>query len=116
MKSVQQFSSVHLRDVLISKLSPRRLPLSAKMAAILGFLLDTTFVEPRIAEITVTSENLVLARLEDEEVSAHLVGTYSEVVGNWFAVINAAGLTPYELGEALAVFGARIGFIGPTTT
>jgi hypothetical protein len=116
MKSLQQFNSAHLKNVLINKLSPRRLPLSAKMAAIVGFLLDTTVIEPRIVGITVTSDNLVLARLEDEEVAVHLVGTYSEVVGNWLAVISAAGLTPYERGEALAVFAVRIGFIGPTTT
>jgi hypothetical protein len=64
----------------------------------------------------VTSENLVLARLEDEEVSVHIVSTYFELLGNWFAVINAAGLTPHERAEALAVFAARIGLIGPTTT
>jgi hypothetical protein len=116
MNTSQQFSSADLKNALIRKLNNLVPRLSAKMAAIMSYLLNTPSIEPRIVEIIVTSENLVLARLENEEAPAHFVSTYFELLGNWFALINAAGLTPYERAEALAVFAAQIGFIGQTTT
>jgi hypothetical protein len=116
MDTFQQFSSANLKSALIRKLNNLVPRLSAKMAAIISFLLNTPCIEPRIVEITVTSDGFAIARLEGEEVAHQLIGSYAELLGNWFVVLNAAQLTIPERAEALAVFAAKIGFIGPTTT
>jgi hypothetical protein len=115
MNSSQQFSSAHLKSALTRKLNSLLPRVSGKMAAIIGFLLNATYIEPHIVEITVTSDGFAIARLENEEAAVHFLGTYSELLGNWFSVINAAGLTIHERAEALALFAAKIGFIGETS-
>jgi hypothetical protein len=114
MQSPQQFSSAHLKNALIRKLNNLVPRLSARMAAIIKYLLNTPCIEPRIVEITVTSDGFAIARLEGEEAAHQLIGSYAELLGNWFVVLNAAELTIPERAEALAVFAERIGFVGPT--
>jgi hypothetical protein len=115
MNTSQQFSSADLKNALIRKLNNLVPRLSAKMAAIISFLLNTPCIEPRIVEITVTSDGSAIARLEGEEGAYQLIGSYAELLGNWLVVLNAAQLTIPERAEALAVFAERIGFVGAPT-
>jgi hypothetical protein len=106
--------SLHYR--LIQKLDPSRFPrMSGVMAALVGFVLDTAFVEPRIAEIFVSQDGVVLARPEGEPGASHFLGNYVDVLRNWLSLIAAAGLSQRELIEAQCLFAAKVGFFGPTS-
>ena len=84
------------------------------MAAIVGCILDAPFVEPPIAEILVTSDFLVLARVEGEVGANLFLGRYVDLIRNWLGLLDAAGLTPAERNEASALFAATVGFWGGT--
>ena len=110
----QTKASLHYR--LIQKLDPSQFPrMSGVMAALVGFVLDTAFVEPRIAEIFVSQDGIVLARPEGDPAASHFLGSYADVLRNWLRLIAAAGLSQREFVEAQCLFAAKVGFFGPTS-
>lgn len=107
---------VPLKNRLFNKLNPNRFPrMSSLMAAIVGHVLDAAFTQPSIAEIVVTSDGFVLARAEGHAGADHFIGTYADLLRNWFALLRVAGLTPTERLEAESLFAAKIGYFGRTT-
>ena len=82
---------------------------------LVGFVLDTAFVEPRIAEIFVSQDGIVLARPEGAPGASHFLGSYPDVLRNWLRLVAAAGLSQCEFIEAQCLFAAKIGFFGPTS-
>jgi hypothetical protein len=98
---------------LVQKLDPIRSKMSGVMAVVVGFVLGTTFIEPAITEIAVTSDGFVLARPEGGEGAPHFLGRYPELLRSWSRLIATAGLTAPEFMEAPALFAAKIGFFGP---
>jgi hypothetical protein len=81
-------ASLHYR--LIQKLDPSQFPrMSGVMAALIGFILDTAFVE--------------------------FLGSYADVLRNWLRLIAAAGLSQREFIEAQCLFASKVGFFGPTS-
>ena len=108
---------VPVRIRLRHKLNPSRFPrMTPLMAAIVGYLLDIRVGFPSIVEIAVTSDGFVLARSEDEVGANHFIGNYGDLIRNWFTLLDLAGLTPIEQLEADALFAAKIGYFGRTTT
>src|SRR5947208_7508220 len=96
MKTPQQ-SHLPLHSALAQKLDPNRFPdMSSIMAAIVGFVLDTRFSNPLIAEIVVTSDGFVLARVHGEIGANHFIGRHADLARNWFGLMTAAGLTAQE--------------------
>jgi hypothetical protein len=101
----------NLHYALVQKLDPVNFPkMSCVMAAVLGFILDVSFIQPRIIEIAVTSDGFVLARPEGEVSRPHYLGTYADLLRNWSRLIAAAGLTLAERIEAECLFASRIGY------
>ena len=101
---------------LIQKLDPSHFPrMSGVMAALVGFVVDTAFVEPRIAEIFISQDGIVLARPEGDPGLTHFLGSYSDVLRNWLRLIAAAGLSQREFIEAQCLFASKVGFLGPTS-
>jgi hypothetical protein len=99
-----------LHDALVRKLHPDKLPrLLSVMAALVAFVLDTTFIEPPIVEIEV-ERGVVLARAQGELAPKHPVCQYADLLHNWVNLIAAAGLRGNEFMEAHALFVGRIGF------
>ena len=115
-------STVPLPEVPIKirlkhKLNPSRFPrMTPLMAAIVAYLLDIRGWYPAIAEIVVTSDGFVLSRSEDEVGANQFIGNYGDLIRNWFTLLDLAGLTPIEQLEADALFAAKIGYFGRTTT
>src|ERR1700746_823958 len=65
MNTSQKVHPKNLHLALVRKLDPINHPkMPGVMAAILGFILDVTFIKPRIAEIAVSSDGFVLAQPE----------------------------------------------------
>jgi hypothetical protein len=115
MNTPQQ-ARASLQYGLVQKLDPCRFPrMSGVMAGLVGFVLDTTFVEPRIAEIFVSQDGIVLARPEGDSGASHFLGSYNDVLRNWLRLIAAAGLSQREFIEAHCLFAAKVGFFGPTS-
>ena len=115
MKIPQQSHSPQVHSALTQKLDPTRFPhMSSVMAAIVGFVLDARFSSPPIAEIVVTSDGFVLARVCGEISAYHLIGRHADLARNWFGLMTAAGLTTHEWIEAAALFAAKIGYFGRT--
>jgi hypothetical protein len=109
----QQSHSPHLHSALAEKLDPNRFPrMSGLMAAVVGFVLGVRFSSPSIAEIVVTSDGFVLARLHGEVGANQLIGRHADLARNWFGLMTAAGLTTQEWIEAAALFAAKIGYFG----
>jgi hypothetical protein len=110
-----QLSEVPLKTSLICKLNPSRFPrMTSVMAAIVGHLLHAPLGEPRIVEIVVTSDFFVLGRTDDP--ANHFIGNYGDLIRNWSGLLAVAGLTTTERFEAEALFAAKIGYLGRTTT
>ena len=83
MGTFKQYQSVPLKERLTQKLHPVRFPrMSGTMAAILGFLLDTKFTDPSIAEIVVTFDGFLLARAPSEVGANRFLGTYADLIRN----------------------------------
>jgi hypothetical protein len=101
---------------LIQKLHPIRFPkMSGVMAAIVAYVLGTTFIEPVILELEVTSDGFVLAQPEGHVGAPQYLGRYSGLLRNWSRLIAAAGLTLAERIEAECLFASRVGYFGPVT-
>lgn len=94
---------------LRSKLRPSRFPgMSPFMAAIVGFVLDESFTEPEIAELTVSeTEGLVYIRRAG---AAGFDGIQSldDLRENWNRLLDAAGLMAEERQEAVRLFNAKV--------
>ena len=109
MNTSQQSLSASMHDALVRKLHPDRFPrMSGVMAAVVAFVLDTVFVQPRIVEINL-DRGVVFARAQGE-IAKHSIGSYADLLDHWLSLIRAAGLTGNEFMEAHARFALRIGF------
>lgn len=105
---------VSLKEILQRKLHPSRFPrLTGGMAAVVGYILDAPFIDPPIAELTVTPDEAVLARV-DGEAQSRFLGSYWDLLQNYFGLQNAARLTGDERMALDALFASKIGFLGPT--
>src|SRR5690242_13984078 len=103
----QCLECIAARNSLQQKLHPQRFPgMSMVMGALVGSILDLSFVKPNIAEVAVTSDGFVLARTEDAV--NIFIGTYQDLLHNWLALLAAAGLTAVERQEADALFAAKV--------
>ena len=86
---------------LSGKLNPTRFSdMSAKMAAIVGYILGLSFTDPKIAELVVTSDKMVLARQEGDCGCNDFIGNLSELESNWTSLLDVADLTEDERGLA----------------
>ncbi len=75
-------------------------------------MLDVAYVEPRIWELFVTSDGLLVARVGDEFAASTFLGAYHHFVRNWVQLLRAADLTFEERVEADCRFAARVGIYG----
>ena len=84
-------------DSLVQKLHPVRFPgMSAKMAAIVGCILDRQLTQPGIAELVITSDGCVLARHDADIGYNDFIGSRSDLERNWKRLLDVAGLTNDE--------------------
>ncbi len=84
-------------EVLVRKLHPVRFPgMSAKMAAIVGCILDRQYTQPSIAELVIASDNCVLARHVGDIAYNDFIGARSDLERNWKRLLDVAGLTSDE--------------------
>lgn len=91
------------------KLHPSRFPeMSPLMAAIVGFVLGESFTDPEIAEITVSeAENLVYIR-KVGGTGFDGLQSLEDLRNNWNQLMDAAGLTDDERGQAVRLFGEKV--------
>jgi hypothetical protein len=109
----QQPNPTRLLRSVAEKLHPKRFPkMSGRMAAIVAFLIDAQVTRPSIADIVVTADGFVLAGVDGDVGTNHFIGTYSDLVRNWRALITVAGLTKQEHIAAETLFASRIGCFG----
>src|SRR5262245_55440974 len=85
-----------LEQRVIHKLHPDRLYTSGQLTAILGALLGQDWTRPRLVELTITTEELLLGRLEGDTEFKAFLGAAEELLDNLLGVSDAAGLTPEE--------------------
>ena len=86
------------------------------MAAIAGYVLGKSFTQPDIAEIAVSeAENLVYIRREGA-VGLDGVESLADLRNNWNRLPDAAGLTPDERREAVALFNLKVEKVPGTAT
>jgi len=111
----QQPHPARLLRFVAEKLHPKRFPkMSGRMAGVVAFVIDQQVTRPAITEIVVTSDGFVLAGVDDDVGTNHLVGTYVDLVRNWRALIAVAGLTKQEHITAEILFASKIGYFGRT--
>ncbi|HYT20174.1 MAG TPA: hypothetical protein VEW05_08075 [Candidatus Polarisedimenticolia bacterium] len=80
----QQHSSAEtvIKTRLSNKLHPDNFSqMSGKMAAVLGYLLDVPFMQPRITAITVTADGCLLVDT-DEPRFGRFLGHYRDLIHN----------------------------------
>jgi hypothetical protein len=101
-----------VRDCLATKLHPSRHPkMPAVLAAIVGFVIGAPFGNPRIVEMTVTPDRLVIARPEGA-VSPVVIAPYEQLLFAWLLLLDAARLTKAERMAAECSFAEKIGYLG----
>ena len=106
--------SAYTLKALVEKLRPSRFPgMPPVVAAVVGFTLGVRFVDPAIAEIAVADDGRVLARADGEAAMRRVIGSYTDVLQNWLAAIQAAGLTRKEFMEAQSLFASKVRFFRP---
>jgi hypothetical protein len=70
------------------------------MAAVVGYILDTEWTEPTIAELVITSDGFVLARNTGHIGFDTFIGSAADLEHNWNNLLNAAELTDDERQDA----------------
>ena len=100
---------------LADKLHPDRFPgMSPLMAAIVGYVLDKSFSDPEIAEITVSErENYVYIRPVGSTGFDELQ-SMEDLRRNWNGLLDAAGLTPEERQNAVRLFNEKVDILPGT--
>lgn len=98
-----------VNETLTQKLHPGRFPgMSAKMAAIVGCILDREFTRPSIVELVVTSDGCVLARHGDDIGYNEFIGTRLDLERNWNRLLEVAELTDSERQLARRMYRQHI--------
>lgn len=78
-----------------AKLNPRRFPgMSTKMAALVDWFTGSHTVDPRIVDLSITSDGFVVASLSTMD--GVFIGTEWDMTRNWYNLLDAAGLTDAE--------------------
>jgi len=94
-----------LQATLIEKLNPGRFTaMSGKMAAILGCILDVGYTEPRLVELSLSSDDVLLGRAEGDCGFNEWIGAGADLRRNLDNLVVAADLTPAEA----AFFAGRV--------
>jgi hypothetical protein len=92
-----------------AKLFPGRFQgMSPKMAAIVGYITDQHYTNPEIAEIVVTVDGCVLARLADDCGCNDFMGAYGDLRNNWENLLKCAGLDEAETEEAWRLYNEKV--------
>jgi hypothetical protein len=94
-----------LHDALKIKLHPNRFSdMSGKMAAIVGYILDTPYTTPCITDMAITSDHILLAQSEGDIGMNQILGNESDLTNNWNQLTSLAELTPDEHKYATTLF------------
>lgn len=109
MRSAKVVKLCQVTDALKEKLHPRRFPgMSPLMAAVVGYVTEESFTDPEIAEIAVSEqENLVYIR-KTGAVGFDGMESLEDLRNNWNRLLDVAGLTADERGEAVRHFRRRV--------
>jgi hypothetical protein len=92
-----------------AKLHPRRYPgMSGKMAAIVGAITGERYTEPALAELTITSDGVALARAEDDCGCNEWIGSAADLERNWQNLLSAAGLSESESRQAESAYAGAV--------
>lgn len=89
--------------------------MSAFMAAVVGYVVEESFTDPEIAEITVSErENLVYIR-QQGAVGFNGIESLEDLRHNWNRLLDVAGLTAEQRGRAVQLFNSRVMKLPGTT-
>ena len=82
---------------LAQKLNPNRFTdMSAKMAAIVGFVLGENWTNPTITDMHITSDGYVLAQQQGDLGMNEFIGSVDDLERNWYNLLEAAQLSMDE--------------------
>jgi hypothetical protein len=94
---------------LKKKLHPDRFTeMSPKMAAIVAYILDEGWTDPKLVEMVVTSDGHILGRHDGDIGLNDFMGAESDLVRNWNNLLDCAGLDEEERTEAERCYANRI--------
>ena len=94
---------------LATKLNPGRFTeMSGKMAAIVGCIIGEKFTEPQMAELIVTTDGFLQARLEGDIGFNEFIGAFADLERNWHNLLESADLEPDEKELAKQYFAKNI--------
>jgi hypothetical protein len=90
----------HIREDAVRKL--RTAHIGGEFRAILGYLLDEEWTDPRLIEMLISPDGDLLARLEKEECFAGLFGKSADLLRCIHKVAKVVGLDGDEVGYLVA--------------
>lgn len=74
-------------------LNPSRFPgMSGKMMAILGYIIEEKYTSPSVRELMVTSDGILMARVEGDIGFNDIMGSVDDFKRNWNKLIHLQGL------------------------
>jgi len=94
---------------LSKKLNPAGFTeMSPKMAAIVGYIIDTKFTAPGITDLCITADGFVLAQVEGDIGLNQWIGSVEDLERNWDTLLKTAELSNEETIEARALYSMRV--------
>lgn len=80
-------------DHIKKALHPSRFPgMSTKMMAILGYIIEEKYTSPSVKELMVTSDGILMARVEGDIGFNDIMGSIDDFKRNWNKLIHIQGL------------------------
>ena len=110
METQQHSAGAILKTRLCNKLHPDNFTqMTGKMAAVLDYLLDVSFVQPRITAITVI-DGFMLADTDEPRFGC-ILGDYHDLIRSWRSLLRVANLRADERMLAETLFASKIGYL-----
>lgn len=103
---------IHPKVRLQQKL--QRIQMPQPLAAVVAYVLDAEYVQPKVCEVAVSADGAVLARVDHEPTFGQFIADYDDLIRGWFALLSSARLTDSERMLADVLFAERVGFYGET--
>jgi len=93
----------------VNLLNPARFPgMSPKMAAIMGFILETKYTDPEITDLHITSDGFVFAATSDDPFGNDMIGEANDLEFNIFDLLEVASLSFIEKTAVMCTFKEKV--------
>ena len=108
IKSIGGKATIDYKPRLVEALHPTQVKTSGRFTAVLGFILDQDWSEPRITALTVTSDGFAMVATSEDSLMNQFLTEASNIERDLVAIAKVAELSDNETQALMAIYHARI--------